>query len=129
LSIGAVGVLASVLRSCDDQSLDASRLVPTDADDAAHADADVIDGHSLSADEAVPPKRRRASVSSSSSAAAAAAAAAAGGRASLDAPPADWLDSRLDDSRAAPPPPSQRARVVEEAPLHVATWPGGGCIP
>ena len=125
LSTGAVGVLASVLRSCDDQSLDASRLVPTDADDAADADADVIDGQSLSAHDAVPPKRRRASVSSSSSAAAAAAAAAAGGRASsLDAPPADWLDSRLDDSRAAPPPPNQRARVVEEAPLHVAAWRG-----
>jgi len=121
---GAVGVLASVLRSCDDQSLDASRLVPTDADDAADADADVIDGQSLSAHDAVPPKRRRASVSSSSSAAAAAAAAAAGGRPSLDAPPADWLDSRLDDSRAAPPPPNQRARVVEEAPLHVAAWRG-----
>ena len=117
-------MLASVLRSCDDQSLDASRLVPTDADDAADADADVIDGQSPSAHDAVPPKRRRASGPSSSSAAAAAAAAAAGVRASLDAPPADWLDSRLDDSRAAPPPPNQRARMVEEAPLHVAAWRG-----
>jgi len=124
---GALGVLASVLRSCDDQSLDASRLVPTDADDAADAadaDTDGIDVHSLSADDAAPPKRRRGRASASPSAAAAAAAAASGGRASLDAPPADWLDSRLDDSRAAPPPPNQRARVVEEAPLHVAAWRG-----